>query len=104
MKVPKELLDEWETEWWETVEPGGECDGYEFFANKAAEWAYKRGADDELDACCRWLDNDIGEPYPTDLRNARRSQAKITVTVNGIQYQLSDEQQKQLNQIINSNA
>lgn len=67
---------------------------------KYGEWC----ADAELDACCEWLDNDIGEPYPTDLRNGRRLQDKIAVIINGISYQLTDEQQKQLNQIITSNA
>lgn len=80
MKVPKELLDEWETEWVSDVEPrfNSKWDAYEFFANKGAEWAYKKGADDELDACEEWLsiqlnctDQEHLVPY---LRNARRSQ------------------------------
>ena len=104
MDVPGELFKEWEREWWEVAEPQQIVGDYEFFANKAAEWAYKKGADDELDACCEWLDTDVGEPYPTDLRNARRPQNKITITVNGIPYLLTDEQQEKLNQIINTNA
>jgi len=110
MNVPQEIFDEWEVEWWETVEPGGECDGYEFFANEAAEWAYKKGADDELDACLAWFKNFYkGESWMLkDLKRFREARRKpkdtIKLTVNGIPYPLTEEQQEQLNQIINSNA
>lgn len=30
------------------------------------------GADMELDACCEWLDNEIGAGYGEHLRNERR--------------------------------
>ncbi len=75
MNVPEELFNEWGIEWWTEVNPSGEWTLDKFFAHKAAEWAYKKGADDELDACCDFLD----DAYPDDtwsmatsLRNARR--------------------------------
>lgn len=73
MKVPKELFAEWEREWWGMAEPKGFMGDYEFFANKAAEWAYKKGADDELEACCEQL-RSLGPGQATidRLREARR--------------------------------
>jgi hypothetical protein len=37
-------------------------------ATQAARW----GADQELEACCEWLDKEIGAIDPVDLRAARR--------------------------------
>ena len=37
-------------------------------AARAAQW----GADQELEACCEWLNARIGGIYPGDLRAARR--------------------------------
>lgn len=37
-------------------------------AIQAARW----GADQELEACREWLNDDVGEPYASDLRAARR--------------------------------
>jgi hypothetical protein len=36
--------------------------------NKASQY----GADQELEACCEWLDNEIGASDPNDLRADRR--------------------------------
>ena len=38
-------------------------------ATQAARW----GSDQELEACCEWLDNEIGAVDPDDLRAERRS-------------------------------
>lgn len=61
MNVPKEIFEDWECEWWEEVEPGGECDGYEFFANKAAEWAYEKGVTDTFESSFTFIDNQFGK-------------------------------------------
>ena len=42
--------------------------GFEELLIKAAQW----GADQELEACCEWLDNQIGASDPNDLRADRR--------------------------------
>ena len=34
--------------------------------------AYRAGADQELEACCKWLEGEIGATDPEDLRIARR--------------------------------
>jgi hypothetical protein len=34
--------------------------------------AWQKGADQELEACCEWLDNEIGAIDPEDLRAERR--------------------------------
>jgi hypothetical protein len=34
--------------------------------------AYRAGADQELEACCEWLDNEIGASDPNDLYAERR--------------------------------
>ena len=40
----------------------------QFIATRFARW----GADMELEACCEWLDNEIGAVDPDDLRAERR--------------------------------
>ena len=41
-------------------------------ASAIASLASRLGADQELEACCEWLDNEIGAVDPDDLRAARR--------------------------------
>jgi hypothetical protein len=43
-------------------------DPEQYFATQAAQW----GADQELEACCEWLEGEIGATDPEDLRTARR--------------------------------
>jgi hypothetical protein len=64
---PPELLDKWAVEYWgdPDVSIGG---GEKYIAIQAAQW----GADQELEACCEWLDKEIGATDPCDLRAARR--------------------------------
>jgi hypothetical protein len=40
----------------------------------AAQWGYKQGADEELEACCKWMANvpDFYTGSEIDLRTARR--------------------------------
>lgn len=57
---PPELVKQW-------------IDMYEHFSDlevftEVARW----GANQELEACCEWLDNEIGASDPKDLRAARR--------------------------------
>ena len=41
-------------------------------ASAIASLASRLGADQELEACCEWLDNEIGAVDPDDLRAERR--------------------------------
>lgn len=66
---PPELIKEWRDEWLESDRVASS--EYVHIATKAARW----GADQELEACCQWLD----EVWPAavqlwgdDLRNDRR--------------------------------
>ena len=44
--------------------------------NVLATYAARWGADQELDACCEWLDNYLLAPKGAQLRNARRPKPK----------------------------
>jgi hypothetical protein len=70
MEVPQEILGEWEKEWWNEVEPKGEIDAYEFFANKGAKWAYERGVDDTFETSHAFIEDAFGpdeaQQYLTD--------------------------------------
>ncbi len=65
-----ELVQQWEEECesGNNSEVSNTFDALQWFASKAAHW----GADQELEACCEWLDTRIGGIYPGDLRAARR--------------------------------
>jgi hypothetical protein len=67
IEVPFELVQEWFTEW---VEDLNACtDSCVYVANRAAQWA----ADQELEACCEWLQSKVSDDcFPGDLRTARR--------------------------------
>ena len=43
-----------------------------FYESYIAEQAARWGADQELEACCEWLEERIGGIYPRELRAARR--------------------------------
>ena len=62
---PPELVKQWMTEYTET-KPN--CLGTEFIAARAAQW----GADQELEACCEWLDDASLHLDGSYLRAARR--------------------------------
>ena len=64
---PPELVQQWMTEYTET-KPN--CLGTEFIASRATQW----GADQELEACCDWLDKRFRrDPFFSEaLRAARR--------------------------------
>ena len=67
---PPELVRQWDDEWFDGREatPDGELD---YIATQAAQW----GADQELEACCEWLECNYNYPragHP--LRLARRPQ------------------------------
>jgi hypothetical protein len=65
--VPEDLLDQWEEEWHRAKIKHLQLSLY--IAAQAAQW----GADQELEACCEWLDWP-GNMHllPSDLRAARR--------------------------------
>ena len=68
---PPELVEQWRAEL-----PSGVYDGYKYpqreteLCIQAAQW----GADQELEACCEWLERNYNYPRADHpLRNARRS-------------------------------
>jgi hypothetical protein len=65
---PPELVQQWMAEFYGTpIVPGAACID---LATRAAQW----GADQELGACCEWLDEGFGDVgnFPAILRAARR--------------------------------
>ena len=63
---PPELV----VEWADTIYQQTECDDQRdlYVATRAAQW----GADQELDACCNWLDYNCPSVGAVHLRAARR--------------------------------
>jgi hypothetical protein len=66
VKVPAELVKEWMAEFYGTPTFIGEVTTG--LANKAAQW----GADQELEACCEYLQSEIGPLEAAHFRAARR--------------------------------
>lgn len=64
---PPELLQQWATEYWGNPGESIGC-GEKYIATQAARW----GADQELEACCEWMDNHLFSSPSTPLRAARR--------------------------------
>ena len=52
--------------------PYGNLDGGTKRELHLIDASYRAGADQELEACCEWLDNEIGAVDPDDLRAERR--------------------------------
>ena len=63
-----EQVRQWLGEFFGCVVTGQLSDSEMFLATQAACW----GADHELEACCKWLDNEIGAVDSCDLRAERR--------------------------------
>lgn len=65
--VPSQELKQ---QWWEKAEKEHEDYWYEHAADSAAAW----GADQELEACCEWVERNIGmgREWGEELRAARR--------------------------------
>jgi hypothetical protein len=63
---PPELVEQWWTEF-ERTEP--DTDSLVFIATQAARW----GADQELEACCEWVNDDLAYDVADRLRAARRT-------------------------------
>ena len=72
---PPELVQQWdeECESGNNSEVSNTFDALQWFASKAAQW----GADQELEACCEWLNGGSKIDYDTAalLRAARRPKA-----------------------------
>ena len=66
---PPELLQQWATEYWGNPGESIGC-GEKYIATQAARW----GADQELEACCAWLDrnNQWAKVDIDEFRAARR--------------------------------
>lgn len=60
---PLELLKQWEDDWFEERE----------HADVLLIQAFQAGADQELEACCEWLNKDWNPCHSRELRAARRS-------------------------------
>jgi hypothetical protein len=66
---PPELVKQWEEQFLERPTING-CFIQSYIATQAAQW----GADQELEACCEWLDTGLMTPYSAiRLRSDRRS-------------------------------
>ena len=64
---PPELMQQWAAEYWnDPGEPIG--NGEKYIATQAAQW----GADQELEACCKWLPK-LPPWSADDLRRHRRT-------------------------------
>ena len=66
---PPELLHQWATEYWGN--PGESIgEGEKYIATQAARW----GANQELEACCRWLETYVQRwaEWSANFRAARR--------------------------------
>ncbi len=64
---PPELVEQWEADWHCSGNTNG--NGFTYFvATRAAQW----GSDQELDACCEWLQHDYPNIGANALRAARR--------------------------------
>jgi hypothetical protein len=61
---PPELVTQWCDE-----DPGG-FEMFDRLATKAARW----GSDQELEACCEWVSNELSPDIVDSLRTARRPQ------------------------------
>jgi hypothetical protein len=68
---PSELLQQWATEYWGKPRESIGC-GEKYIATQSARW----GADQELEACCKWLTEQTcfhpESDLIKDLRAARR--------------------------------
>jgi hypothetical protein len=64
---PPEVIGEW---WiaWDALDESGRPRLEDFIAARAAQW----GADQELEACCEWLDKEGWSGESRQLRAARR--------------------------------
>ena len=66
---PPELVQQWLGNYFGATCFTGEVSGVEFgLATQAAQW----GSDQELEACCEWLDDYLLAPKSGQLRAARR--------------------------------
>ena len=84
----RELIQQWDDEWWDQRErPGSPIGELPFVATKAAQWGFdqrsavneaelQRARDEELEACCEVLENDLCCFVADDLRAARRPKPK----------------------------
>jgi hypothetical protein len=65
---PPELVQQWLGEFFGCTVSGELSDSERFLATRAAQW----GADQELEACCEWLDREGWSGESRQLRAARR--------------------------------
>ena len=65
---PPELVQQWLGEFFGCTVSGELSDSERFLAARAAQW----GADQELEACCEWLDREGWSGESRQLRAARR--------------------------------
>ena len=63
---PPELVEQWRNEW--IYNAPNDNDELGFLASRGAQW----GADQELDACCEWLEHDYPNIGAYALRATRR--------------------------------
>ena len=64
---PPELVEQWWSKW--TKGNALPCTSHHYIATQAAQW----GADQELEACCEWVDWKWSGVKSRELRAARRT-------------------------------
>lgn len=113
-KQPQELVDEWIKEFTYKAMDGTylQYNGVRrtdwlSIMKKYGEWC----ADEQLYDCIEWERVHVDTKFDSALsrvgalyRYCRPPKAKLEVTVNDIQYELTEQQEEQLNQIIKNNA
>ena len=86
---PPQLVQQWFKQAHESADPANQLSYYDFIATAAAQW----GADQELDACCWWLNKEVNVGWCLDpqLRRHRRPTPKPpeTIEVDGFTYRLA---------------
>lgn len=113
-KPPQELVDEWIKEFTYKAMDGTylQYNGVRrtdwlSIMEKYGEWC----ADEQLYDCLEWERVHADTKFDSALSRVealhhycRPPKAKLEVTINGIQYELTEQQEEQLNQIIKNNA
>ena len=98
---PPELVQQWLGEFFGCTVNGGLSDSERYLATQAARW----GADQELEACCEWLDKGFGDagnfsvtlcadrrPKPPSLKElALKTLQKLSVSEYPCNYQGDDD-------------
>lgn len=90
IQVPRELVEKWISQIWHEGTPVRVAADDLYLASQAAQWGYdqrepelQERADQELEACCEWIDKNIegvqAEYAAAQLRAARRPTKSLSL-------------------------